>query len=245
MAKSDNKSLIVEVKSSNDSSEKQPLSFLKSANDSLERVITRISNTFNNISEGEGMPQSKVDATCRWLSWKINVEIEDMRQKLIKALHGMYQSTVVGQVMRMIMVIQNFVKDPLETIGSFASAIFAPFGTVTSWIKVLSTEIPRLAQNLSKISSFVPSSSSLNLSSFKLKIRSISLSDITSNPSNLPSPETMFPEPEKPFSEENFEKTFTNFSAKLKSNKIIYKLSDSDKYALLFSSDYNSTETIA
>ena len=244
MNKSKSKSLIVEVKSSNESSEKQPLSFLKSVNDSLERVIARINNTFSNLLGTKDMTQSKVDSTCTWLSWKINVEIEGLRQKLIKALHGMYQSTVAGQVMRMITIIQSFVKDPLGTIVSFASALFAPFGTVISWIKVLSSEIPRLAQNLARIASFVPSSSSFNLNSFKLKIRSISLSDITSNPNNLPSPETLFPEPKKPFSEENFEETFVNFSAKLKSSKVMYKLTDKDKYALLFSSEQKDKNEI-
>ena len=55
---------------------------------------------------------------------------------------------------------------------------------------------------------------------------------ITSDPDKMPSPEVMFPEPPKPFSKETFENVFTNVSAKLKSNKVIYKLTEKQKQSL-------------
>lgn len=245
------KNLIVKNKNSNTSSDKQPFDFLTSLNDWLESVPLRTINAFENmIGDGEKAVQSKVDRICAWLAWKVNIAIEGMRQRLLKALYNTYKNTVVGKVMQIMNVIQNFVKNPLEAIGSFASAIFAPYGAVISWYQTLIKEVPRLAKNLSNVASALPPTPPnphINFNAFKIKVKTISISDVTSNPDNLPPPEVMFPEPEKPFSTDTFNDVFMNVSAKLKTNRLIYKLNEKDKQALLFSSDpgsINSTSNL-
>lgn len=242
------KSLIVENKQVQESSDKQPFDFLKEINDWLEDVPIRTLNAFDNMVGGVGdTAQEKVDQACTWLSWKVNTSVETVRQKVIKGLYQMYKYTVVGKVMQMILVIKEFVQNPLECLYKFALEIFSPFALVINWYKTLLTEIPRLAQNLARIASSLPPSSSIpdiNFNAFKINIKTISISDITNNPDNLPLPETMFPEPEKPFTGETFDNIFLNTSAKLKSSKMIYKLGDKDKQALLFSTDKGSTSDI-
>ena len=235
------KSLIVKSEDSNKSSEKGPFDFLKAINDWLEDVPLRITNAFDNMLNGE-VAQEKVDVACTWLSWKVNVAVETVRQKLIKALWQMYKSTVIGKIMDVILSIRRLLLNPFYYIVGFARNIFAPYAQIINWFKVLSQELPRLAQNLSKISSSLPPSppnSNINFNAFKINVKTISVSDVTSSPDNLPSPESMFPEPEKPFTKETFDNIFTNVSAKLKTNKLIYKLNEKDKQALLFLSDKN------
>lgn len=230
------KNLITKNKNTNTSSIKSSFDFLKSANDYLETVPSRAINGFENaMSDGEHLVQSKVDVICAWFAWRINVSVETVRQAILKGLYGAYKSTVAGQVMQCATMIKNFVSDPLGTIGSFASTIFAPVSTVISWLPKLMTEVARLAQNLANIASALPPTPpnpNINYDKFKIKVKSISLSDITSDPSNLPPPNVMYPEPERPFSKETFTKAFENASAKLKSNKIVYKLKEKDKMAL-------------
>ena len=213
-----------------------PFEFLKATNDWLESVPNRATKALNNfVGTGEKMTQEKVDAICIWLSWKINIQIERVRQSVLKALYGMYKSTAVGKVMQVAMVIKEFVSNPLRTLGSFAGAIFGPVPKVISWISTLMKELPRLAKNLSEIASSLPPAPPtphINYDKFKIKVKSISLSTITSDPNKLPSPESMFPEPPKPFSKETFENTFANASAKLKSNQVMYKLTKQQKESL-------------
>ena len=242
------KSLIVENKQTQESSDKQPFDFLKDINDWLEKVPVRITNSFDNMTKGQELVQEKVDQACTWLSWKVNTAVETVRQKIIKALWQMYKYTVVGKVMQMIMVIKKFMENPLYYLFKFALEIFAPYYLVIKWYQTLLTEIPRLAQNLAKIASALPPkppSAKINFNAFKLDIKSISISDITNDPDNLPLPETMFPEPEKPFTDKTFDDVFLNVSAKLKSNKMVYKLGNKDRQALLFSSDKGSVSSIA
>ena len=242
------KSLIVKNKQKQESSDKQPFDFLTEINNWLETVPLRTTNAFENmVGNGEDVVQAKVDQSCRWLSWKINVEIETVRQKVIKSLYQMYQNTVVGKVMQMVNVIKSFVKNPLYNLFKFALEIFAPYAVVIQWYKTLLTEVPRLARNLANIASALPPSPptpDINFNAFKISVKTISISDVTSNPDNLPLPETMFPEPEKPFTKETFDNMFLTTSAKLKSTKMVYKLGDKDKQALLFSTDRGSTSEI-
>lgn len=245
------KSLIYKPKERQESSDKQLFDFLKNINDWLEAVPLRIINAFENMTKnGQAAVQDKVDVCCKWLAWKVNVAVETVRQKLIKALWQMYKCTVVGKVMQTALVIKKFLEDPLFYLFKYVMEIFAPFYLVIEWYKTLATEIPRLAQNLARISQALPPkppSININFNAFakELSIKSISLSDITSDPDNLPLPETMFPEPEKPFTDKTFDNVFLNVSAKLKSNKLIYKLGDKDRQALLFATDKGSTTTIA
>ena len=203
---------ITNTKSSKGSSNSNPFEFLECTNDWLESVPERAINALNNsIGNGERITQEKVDAICIWISWKINVQIERVRQATLRALYGMYKNTVVGKAMQIVTVIKEFVSNPLETIGSFASAIFAPFAPVTQWFSVLTREIPRLANNLVRIASSLPPSPpspNINFDKFKIKVKTISISTITTDPNKLPPPEVMFPEPPKPMSSETFENIF-------------------------------------
>lgn len=221
----------------NSSSENQgdPFYFLKLTNDWLESVPSKITSAFDNFSNLENMTQEKVDSICTWLSWKINIQIERIRQKVIKSIWGMYKDTAVGKVMQVVMVGKNFISDPLGTLSSFASSIFSPIGATLSWLTTLVQELPRLAKNLANIVSSLPPPSpnpDINFNKFKIKVKTIDLQTVTTNPDNLPSPEVMFPEPPKPFSKETFDDTFANASAKLKSNKVVYKLTEKQKRSL-------------
>ena len=230
-AKKTKKNLIIKTKNTDTSSNKQSFDFLKNVNDWLESVPSRMNNAFDNmVGDDERAVQAKVDRTCVWLAWKVNVSVEGVRQKLIKALHNMYKTTVVGIVMSAILNVKRIVQNPLYFVGyllRFFADVLTPFGLITSWFKMLSSELPRLAKNLANIGSSLPptsSNSNINFNAFKLRIKTISVSDVTSSPDNLPAPDVMFPEPEKPFTKDSFNEVFMNTSAKLKSNKLIYKL---------------------
>lgn len=232
---------IVNTKSSKGSSNSNPFEFLECTNDWLESVPERAINALNNsVGNGEKIAQAKVDAICLWVSWKINIQIERVRQATLRALYGMYKNTAAGKVIQVINVIKEFVSDPIKTIGSFASAIFAPFAPIVKWLPTLQRELPRLAKNLANIASSLPPtppSPHINYDKFKIKVKTISISTITSDPNKLPSPEAMFPEPPKPISSEIFESIFNNSSAKLKSNKVMYKLTERQKESLKIMSD--------
>jgi hypothetical protein len=78
------------------------LKFLEETNNWLESVpLTAIRGLNNSIGNTEKLAQEKVDSICIWLSWKINVQIERVRQACLKALYDMYKDTVLGQVMGM------------------------------------------------------------------------------------------------------------------------------------------------
>lgn len=213
-----------------------PLDFLKATNEWLEKVPINYINAFENmIGDAQNMAQAKVDQICEWLAWKVNVAIERKRQEVLRILYGQYQSTMMGRVMMVAGVIQNFLSNPLGAIGGFAGAIAAPIAAVIEWVQVLMVEIPKLAANLAKIASALPPTPpnpSINYDKFKVKIASISLGTITTDPSSLPPPEVMFPEPPKPFSKQSFDKAFDNSETKLKSNSIRYKLTEEDKFSL-------------
>ena len=215
---------------------KDPLAFLQSTNEWLEDVPTRITMAYENfIGDGENLAQSKVDKFCAWLAWKVNIAIERKRQKVLEILHGQYESTAVGQVMKAASVIQNFISDPLGTLGSFASLIFGPVVDVFKWVGKLIGEILKLAANLAKIMSVLPPSPPnphINYDKFKLKVKSISMGEVIAGPDSLPPPEVMFPEPPKPFTKDTFKDGFENTSAELKSGQKKYILSDDDKRSL-------------
>ena len=213
-----------------------PFEFLKITNDWLEDVpITAIQGLNNSITKANQTVQSKVDAICAWISWKINIEVERVRQACVRALHNMYQNTVLGKVMQLANTLNNFVKDPIGTLFKFASDLFGPVPKVFRWLGELIREIPRLAENLAKIANSLPPPSinpKINYNKFKIKVKTISLQEIISGTENTPPPEEVFPEPPKPFSKETFDDVFTNFSAQLKSNKLVYKLTARQKESL-------------
>jgi len=209
--------------------------FLKTANDWLEQFPVRMISAFNNfVGSGERIAQEKVDVICVWLSWKANIAIERVRQRIIKSLHEMYKTTAAGQVMRVASAIKDFVRDPLGALGSFASSLFKPITVVFEWIQMLMVELPRLAANLAKVVAALPPappSARINYDKFRLKVGSINMDTIMADPSNLPAPEVMFPEPDRPFSKVSFNKAFES-SATLKSNQVKYKLSEDDEKSL-------------
>lgn len=223
-----------------------PLDFLKTTNDWLEDVPTRIIAAYENfIGDGENLLQSKVDKFCAWLAWKVNIAIERKRQTILRILHDQYQTTAVGKVMRIANVIQSFYNDPIGTIASFASTVFGPVGAVFRWVGELVGQVIRLAANLAKIMGALPPSPPnphINYDKFKLQVKSISMAEITSDPSSLPSPETMFPEPPKPFTKETFTEEFEDTSAHLKTSQMKYTLSEDDKKAL---SGFNTNQSLA
>ena len=213
-----------------------PFAFLKTTNDWLESVPERARKALNNaVGNGEKITQSKVDAVCIWLSWKINLQIERVRQSLIRTLYGMYKSTTAGRVMRMATAIKDFVSDPLGALGTFASAVFSPVGAVFNWTSTLIKEVPRLAENLARIASVLPPdppNSRINYDKFKIRVKSFSWSTLTSDPSKLPPPEVVFPPPTSIQSPKvTFDKAMEE-NAKLKSNKMIYKLTEEQKNSL-------------
>ena len=214
----------------------RPFDFLKTANDWLEKVPLRITRAFENfVGTGERTTQEKVDKICVWLAWKANIAIERLRQRLIRILYDQYKTTAGGKVMQAATAVQKFVSDPLGALGSFASTVFSPVGSIIAWSNMLLVELPRLAANLARIVQVLPPeppSPNINYDKFKLKVGSISMAIITSDPSNLPTPESMFPEPEKPFSKNSFNKVFTESSANLKSNTVKYKLNEDDANSL-------------
>lgn len=214
-----------------------PFDFLIATNDWLEQVPDMINAAFDNcMNDMETITQSKVDTICTWLAWKVNIGIERVRQRVLKALHKQYESTVGGRVMQTAMAIKSFCSDPLGAIGKFASSIFAPVSAVLSWLPVLITEIPRLAANLANIVSALPPNPPnphINYDKFKLSVGSVNMAMIAADPSSLPPPEVMFPEPEKPFSQKTFDNEFANASAQLKSSTMKYKLSKEDKATLM------------
>lgn len=222
--------------STQSSSSEGPFGFLVPTNQWLEQVPMRVTSAFDNfIGTGENIAQAKVDQICEWLAWKANVQIETMRQSVLKALYKMYSNTVGGKVMKLATATQSFVSDPLGAVGAFASAILGPVKPVLSWFTLLLVEIPKLAENLANIMAALPPTPpnpSINYDKFKLKVGSISLSAIMTDPSTLPPPEVMFPEPEPPFSAASFTKAFETASAKLKSKSKKYELSEDDKNSL-------------
>lgn len=220
------------------------LAFLKTTNEWLEDVPVRIIAAYDNfVGNGEDLVQSKVDTFCVWLSWKVNIAVERKRQAVLRILHGQYQSTVVGKVMKMANAIKSFCSDPLGALGTFAGAIFGPVASVFKWIVELTAEIIKLAANLAKIMAVLPPnppSPHINYDKFKLKVKSISMAEVTSDPNTLPPPEVMFPEPPKPFTKETFKEGFEKATASLKSGRKKYTLSEEDKKSLAgFNVSYN------
>ena len=192
--------------------QKNSLDFLEETNDWLEEYPINIGVAFDNmIGKGQDIAQSNVDTICEWLAWKVNIAIERKRQWLVKTLHEMYKSTVMGKVMQACRAVERFVRDPLGAIGSFAQTIFGPVAIVFQWAATLAVQLPRLARNLANIANTLPPNPPtprINYNKFKLKIGSISLAMIEQDPENLPSPESLFPEPERPFSTNTFQKEF-------------------------------------
>ena len=212
-------------------SSKKLLSFLTTINNTLERIPLRVINAFNNIvGSGENVTQSKIDGICAWLSYKVNVQVEKIRQKAITKLHEQYMSNTNSPMFRAARAIADFTTDPLGALGSFAGSIFAPVKIVFEWVKVLMKEIPRLASNLANIVSSLPPdppNPNINYDKFRLKVNSIGMKEIIKGPAGFKDPEDMFPKPADPFKRDPFI-LFGDDSADLMSKYTMYKLKPGD-----------------
>ena len=186
------------------------LEFLSKVNNFLEGVPLSVTKFFKSaFKSGEELVQSYVDSVCRWTAWRVNITIERLRQKVIIALWEQYSRYLI--LLRAGQIIQNFIRDPLGTLGRFAGEFFKPFAKVKEFIRVLYKEVPRLAANLANIMQVLPPdppNPNVNFNAFQLKIHSISMKEILLGPSGLQPPEEMFPEPEKPWSKETFNTSF-------------------------------------
>lgn len=206
------------------------LEFLKKVNDFLETVPIGVLNFFKKaFKAGETYVQEQVDIICRWVAWGVNINIERLRQKVIKALWEQYSKYLI--LLQAGQVVQNFLSDPLGTIGSFASNFFKPFAKVKEFIQVVVREVPRLAENLANIANSLPPEPPdphINFNAFELKINTITMKDVMNGPNNMPTPEEMFPEPEKPFGKASFDAAFDKAKAKTKEDKIVYKMPEID-----------------
>ena len=202
------------------------LDFLTKVNDFLEQVPDNTLNFFNSFfKSGEELVQSKVDLVCAWVSWQVNITIERLRQRVLKALWQHYNKYLI--LLKAGSIIQDFVTDPIGTIGRFANEFLKPFKKVKEFIEVLVKEIPRLAMNLARIAESLPPtppSPDINFNAFDIKVNTISMKEIMAGIDNLPSPEEMFPEPTRPFGKKTFDASFQNAKATTAADQIVYKL---------------------
>ena len=200
------------------------LDYLKSFNDFLEQVPMNARTFFNaTFKAGEEYSQSYVDIVCRWLAWKININVERLRQKTIKMLSEQYGAAL--GVVQALNVVKTAATNPLDAAGGAFSYFSKPIVAATNFVKTLITEIPRLAANLANIANSLPPAPpnpDINFDAFKLKINTITMADLTGG--SMPSPEEMFPEPAKPFSKEAFNSSFENAKATAADEGVVYKL---------------------
>jgi hypothetical protein len=200
------------------------LDYLKSFNDFLEQVPVNASNFFKaTFKAGEEYTQTYVDTVCRWMAWKININVERLRQKTIKMLSEQYGAAL--GVVQALNVVKNAAMNPLDAAGSAFSFFSKPIAAATSFVKTLMTEIPRLAANLANIANSLPPAPpnpDINFNAFKLKINTISMADLSG--ASMPTPEEMFPEPAKPFGKEAFNSSFENAKSAAADEGVVYKL---------------------
>lgn len=202
------------------------MGWLTKVNDTLEQIPKNALEFFDKtFKKGEEYTQDFVDAACRWLAWSININVERIRQGVIKNLAKQYAGAV--NVVSTVSVVKNALSDPIGSLGSVFSYFSKPFSIAKGFYDVLVVEIPRLAENLANIASSLPPeppNPHINFNAFKLKIGTISMGDIT-GASTMPTPEQMFPEPPSPFSKAVFDSSFDNAKAKTEESQVMYKLS--------------------
>ena len=204
------------------------LEYLTKVNDFLERVPLSVTKFFKNaFKAGEEIVQEYVDVVCRWVAWQVNINIERVRQKVIRALWQQYGKYLI--MLQAAQIIKEFLHDPIGTIFKFAKKYFEPYEKVIEFIKVLGNELPRLAQNLAEIARALPPeppSPDINFNEFKIKVHTISMKEVLLGPDSIPPPEQMFPEPPRPWSKGAFDATFEGAKAIMKEDNVVYKMSD-------------------
>lgn len=190
--------------------DKKSLDWLVKINDYLENFPTTILSYFDALAAfGENLTQEYVDIWCRYLAWQVNINIERLRQRVLKSLNE--QNGVLSKVMGIINLAQQVISNPLGVIGSFFRKITGPISAGYYFITTLVKELARLAKNLARIVEVLPPeppNPHINFNEFKIKVNTVSMSSL-GGVDALPPPEVMFPEPlEKPFSRESFNASF-------------------------------------
>lgn len=202
------------------------MEWLTNLNNMLEQIPKNALDFFDKtFKKGEEYTQDFVDAVCKWLAWSININVERIRQSIIKKLAKQYAGAMT--VVAGVSVVKNALSDPIGSLGSVFSYFSKPYTVAKNFYQILVVEIPRLAANLANIASALPPdppNPHINFNAFKLQIGTISIGEIT-GASSMPSPEQMFPEPPSPFSKAAFDSSFENAKAKTAESQVMYKLS--------------------
>ena len=192
--------------------EKGPLDWLVEINDSLEQIPGTILTYFDALEAfGENLTQAYVDIWCRYMAWVVNINIERLRQRVLRSLSE--QNTVISKIIGFMNLAKEVISDPIGVVGSFFSTITAPIKTAYEFITTLVTELARLAKNLARITEVLPPAPPnphINFNEFKLQIGTASMTSL-GGVDALPPPEVMFPEPaEKPMGREAFMASFNS-----------------------------------
>lgn len=202
------------------------MEWIKNFNSLLEQIPKNALDFFDKtFKKGEEYTQDYVDTVCRWLAWGININVERIRQGIIKKLAAQYSKAT--SVMAGVSVVKNALSDPIGSLGSVFSYFSKPYTFAKNVYQLIVVEIPRLAENLANIANVLPPeppNPHINFNAFKLQIGTISMVEIT-GASSMPSPEQMFPEPPSPFSKAAFDNSFENAKAKTAESQVMYKLS--------------------
>lgn len=207
------------------------LQWLVKVNDFLEQVPMGVLKYFKSLIRSiEEMSQAQVDIACTWVAWKVNRQIERVRQRVIKTLYEQYGGTLA--LLKLVQTTQKVARDPIGALGDFIGVFTKPISVIVSWVSTLMVEVPRLAKNLAEIATIEPPAPprpDINFHAFKLQVNTITIQDIIMGPEGMPSPEEMFPEPEKPSGRKAFDAAFQPIKKtveEVKEEKIVYRLKE-------------------
>ena len=198
------------------------LGFLKTANAALEQIPGGILAYFDALAEmGENVSQSFVDAVCRYAAWLVNINIERIRQKVLKSVYE--QNLFVRIIVDVIDIGKKVIQDPLGVIPSFFDRLTAPFKAAKQLITDIITEISKLASNVTKIMQVLPPkppNPDINFDEFKIKINAFGMNALAPADS-FPAPEVIFPKPPNPFGPETFKDIFNEGKKGLTDNEAV------------------------
>lgn len=206
------------------------LGFLKTANAALERIPGGILNYFDALADmGENISQAFVDSVCRYAAWLVNINIERIRQKVLKALYE--QNIVVRVIVDILEIAKEVIMNPLEAIPAFFDRLLAPFKVAKQLITDIISELSKLAANVTKIIKALPPeppNPEINFDEFEIKVYTFGPSALAPA-DKFPAPEVLFPEPPFPFSKEVFQSSFEEGKKAFTSNSTAQKVNDSVK----------------
>lgn len=185
------------------------LGFLRTANAALEQIPGGIITYFDAIADmGENVSQAFVDAVCRYAAWMVNINIERIRQKVLKSIYD--QNIVVRIIVDILEIGKKVILNPLDVIPTFFERLTAPFRVAKEIIVDIVKEISRLSENVTKIMSVLPPdppNPDINFHEFKIKIYTFGMGALAPSDS-FPAPEVLFPQPPSPFGKDTFMEAF-------------------------------------